>query len=148
MTSAARPTTRRRICISCLNLHPYILYLFFFCMYKISGDKACATAGPPPPHKCGWGPASPNVKCNQGAGEVPLKASSTMASSLEQCKKSCEDTVGCRSVTYFKTGWCAHFSTPCTKTKKNGKAIVERLACKPVPTPCTTHPAPPTSEFA
>ena len=93
-----------------------------------------------PTGNCIWGQASPDVKCNQGAGEVPLKKSSVMASSLEQCKKSCEYAAGCRSVTYFKTKWCAHFSTPCTKTKKSGKAIVERLA-----TPCT--PALTTSEF-
>ena len=93
-----------------------------------------------PTGKCSWGRASQDVKCNQGAGEVPLKKSSVMASSLEQCKKSCEDAAGCRSVTYFKTKWCAHFSTPCTKTKKSGKAVVERMA-----TACT--PAQTTSKF-
>ena len=91
--------------------------------------------------KCTWEQGSTNAKCNQAAGEVALKKSSVMVSSLEQCKKSCEDAAGCRSITYFATGWCAHFSTPCTNTKKSGKAVVQRLAraCKAAQT---------TSEFA
>ena len=76
---------------------------------------------------CIWGQSNKNVKCNQGAGEVPLRESSVRTSSLEECKVSCEYAVGCQSVTYFKTGFCAHFSTPCTNTKKSGKAVVERL---------------------
>merc|ERR1712032_611950 len=42
---------------------------------------------------------------------------------LEQCKTSCEDAEGCQSITYFKTKWCSHYSTSCTNTKKNNKAV-------------------------
>merc|ERR1719174_1247112 len=93
-----------------------------------------------PNGKCIWGQGSANVRCNQAAGEVRLPKSSVMTSSLEKCKKSCEDTAGCRSITYFKTNWCTHFSTPCTNTKGSGMAVVERLVapCKAVRT--TTKP--------
>ena len=89
-----------------------------------------------PAKKCVWGQGSADVKCNQAAGEVRMRKSSVMTSSLEKCKKSCEDTAGCRSITYFKTNWCTHFSTPCTNTKGSGMAGVERLVapCKAVRT--------------
>merc|ERR1712224_434718 len=47
---------------------------------------------------------------------------------LEQCKKSCQDAAACQSITYFSSGWCSHFSTSCTKTKKNNKAVAFRLS--------------------
>ena len=87
---------------------------------------------------CKWGRSSRNAKCKQGAGEVPLRKSSVRTSSLEKCKESCENAPGCQSVTYFKTGFCAHFSTSCTNIKKSRKAVVERLE-----TACTE-----TREFA
>ena len=98
---------------------------------SITTTKSTTTAATT--DECVWGQGSQNAKCNQNAGEVFMRESSVMVSSLDQCKKSCEDAKGCQSVTYFKTGWCAHFSTPCTKTKKS-QAVVERLTtpCKPV----------------
>lgn len=94
------------------------------------------TTTTPAPNGCKWGHSSHNVKCDQSAGEKIMRQSSVTVPSLEECKQSCEDAVGCRSITYFKTGWCAHFSTPCTNIKKSGKAIVERLVvtCKTTPT--------------
>jgi len=85
---------------------------------------------------CKWGRSSRNAKCKQGAGEVPLRKSSVRTSSLEKCKESCENAPGCQSVTYFKTGFCAHFSTSCTNIKKSRKAVVERLE-----TACTETPS-------
>ena len=71
-----------------------------------------------------WEHARPDDQCDTRAGEVPLRKSSAKVSSLSQCKKSGENTAGCQSVTYFNNGWCAHFSTPCSRTKKNKKTVV------------------------
>ena len=71
-----------------------------------------------------WKHARPGDQCDTSAGEVPLRKSSLMTSSLNQCKKSCEDTAGCQSITYFNNGWCAHFSTKCTSTRNNKKTVV------------------------
>ena len=51
-----------------------------------------------------------------------MESSPGKGSSLDDCKQLCEDTVGCQSIAYFTTGWCSHFSTPCTNTKSNSKA--------------------------
>merc|ERR1712032_1420748 len=48
-------------------------------------------------------------------------------SDIAACKKSCENDPGCKSITLFKSGWCSHFSTECTKTKTTNKAIAMRL---------------------
>ena len=56
-----------------------------------------------------------NAKCDTNAGEVYRSQSPGKLSSLESCKKSCQDDTGCQSITYHKSGWCSHFSTPCTK---------------------------------
>merc|ERR1739847_38399 len=54
------------------------------------------------------------------------------ASSLEECKVLCEGAVGCRSVTFFKNGWCTHYSTPCTHTKSSKMGIVAQLIAQPM----------------
>ena len=71
-----------------------------------------------------WKHAVPGDQCDTSAGEVPLRKSSLMTSSLNRCKKACENAAGCQSVTYYNNGWCAHFSTKCTRTKRNTKTVV------------------------
>merc|ERR1712224_172510 len=61
---------------------------------------------------------------------------------LEQCKKSCQDAAACQSITYFSSRWCSHFSTPCTKTKKNNKAVAFRLGPENINTTPVMSPAP------
>ena len=68
------------------------------------------------------------MQCNAGAGEVYQRQSSDKVADIEACKKSCEDDAKCRSITFFwRTKWCSHFSTECTKTKSANKAIAMRL---------------------
>merc|ERR1712032_1789446 len=75
-----------------------------------------------------WTEVGSNVACDGRAGETFLANSPGRVSSLEQCKTSCENAPGCKSITYFKRRWCSHFSTPCTNTKANNKAVALRLS--------------------
>merc|ERR1711866_28662 len=77
-----------------------------------------------------WSSASSNAECDTGAGEAFLNNSPGKVSSLEQCKKTCKNSPSCKSITYFKSRWCSHFSTPCTNTQANKKAMVMRLSPK------------------
>ena len=56
-------------------------------------------------------------ECDTGAGEAYLGSSSTNAATVVACRKSCEDAQECRSTTFFKSGWCSHYSTCCEKRK-------------------------------
>ena len=70
-----------------------------------------------------WREVGSKRVCDVSAGETYLSKSPGKVSNLEECKKTCEDASGCQSITYFKSGWCSHFGTACTKTKKNNKAV-------------------------
>merc|ERR1712048_808985 len=72
-----------------------------------------------------WVKVGDNVECDGFyGGEVYLESSRGKVPTLEACKKACEAAKGCKSITYFKTKWCSHWSTPCAKTKWNKKADV------------------------
>ena len=71
-----------------------------------------------------WREVGSKRVCDVSAGETYLSKSPGKVSNLEECKKTCEDASGCQSITYFKSGWCSHFGTACTKTKKNSKAVI------------------------
>ena len=71
-----------------------------------------------------WREVGSKQICDVNAGETYLSKSPGKVSNLEECKKSCEDASGCQSITYFKSGWCSHFGTACTKTKKNSKVVI------------------------
>merc|ERR1712032_989043 len=85
-----------------------------------------------PTDKYAWGDVLVDAKCDKDAGEVMQKTSSVQASSLEECKTSCEDATGCRSITFFKNGWCAHYSTPCTNIKKSKTGVAVQLIAEPL----------------
>ena len=93
-----------------------------------------------------WVDLGPKTECDTNAGEVFLKSSPGKVSNLEQCKKLCQDTAACQSVTYFKSGWCSHYSTSCAKTKKNTRAtytlrlIADAAISTALPSPPTTKP--------
>jgi len=85
-----------------------------------------------PTDKYTWGHVILAAKCDRNAGEVIQKRSSVQASSLEECKESCEGAVGCRSISFFQNGWCAHYSTPCTNIKKSKTGVVVQLIAEPL----------------
>jgi len=70
-----------------------------------------------------------NQECDQAQGEDYLRDSSSQKSTHEACHKSCKDTKGCQSATFFRSGWCSHYSTCCKKTKFAAAADVMRLSC-------------------
>ena len=71
-----------------------------------------------------WIEIGTKLECNGYAGEVYLESSRGKVPSLTKCKESCEGAPGCKSISYFKSGWCTHWSTPCTKTRWNKKVVV------------------------
>ena len=91
--------------------------------------------------------ARASAECDNRAGEVYLRNSPGKLSSLDLCKKSCQDAAGCRSITYFKSGWCSHYSTSCVTSKWKSKATALRLIASldsttvsdSTPTPNTSH---------
>ena len=74
-----------------------------------------------------WLEVSSNAECDAAAGEVYRSQSPGKVSDIAACQKSCENDAGCKSITFFNSGWCSHFSTECTKTKSTNKAISMRL---------------------
>jgi len=90
------------------------------------GLPPATTTKSPSASKRLWTSAVSNEQCDTRAGEVFLKSSPGKVSSLDKCKHSCEHAGDCRSITYFNSGWCSHFSTSCEKTKTKRKATVLR----------------------
>merc|ERR1711934_706742 len=75
-------------------------------------------------------------QCDFRNGEVFLHKSSRTVGSLTECLLACEATAGCRSVIFFyKTSYCSHVSTACTKTRPSADCI---SFTKPETTPTTT----------
>ena len=84
-----------------------------------------------------WVEVGGNAECDTRSGEVYLKQSPGKVSSLEACQKSCQNAAGCQSITYFRSGWCSHYSTACTKVKRKPGAIAMRLTAAPKTTRTT-----------
>ena len=78
-----------------------------------------------------WQDAGYNKVCDTSKGEVYIKGSPGRLRSgnanFDKCKRTCEDSVECQSITLYKSGWCSHFSTLCKATKWSGKATSARL---------------------
>ena len=105
------------------------------------------------PARQSWRDVAVGVVCDTDAGEKYLDNSPGKGSSLDQCKQSCQNSAECQSITYFNSGWCSHFSTSCTNTKKSKKAASFRLIADSGPTstqdtPTTTTAAPTTTKAA
>ena len=64
------------------------------------------------------------MECDGYDGEVYLESSPGKVPTLAKCKESCERTSKCQTISYFKSGWCSHWSTTCTKTRWNKKVAV------------------------
>ena len=86
-----------------------------------------------------------HAACDTSAGEVYSQTSSKNTPSLQQCKKLCEASTECRSITYFKSGWCSHYSTPCAHIKRHNDAIASQVRRYPVVTPVVNAPTTATS---
>merc|ERR1711939_1006437 len=104
--------------------------------FRLSADSAApsTTATPALTTPTGtdpWGEAGSKSQCDTGAGEEYLANSPGKVSSLDECKELCQGEAACRSITYFtNTRWCSHYSTACTNTKKNNKAVSFRLSAE------------------
>ena len=90
--------------------------------YNPSSALAKVTAAPKPagPSKK-WIRAETKAICDTSAGEVYIKGSPGKLMNAQECQKACEDYPQCKSITFFKSGWCSLFSTACTKTRRAGK---------------------------
>merc|ERR1719486_631563 len=86
-----------------------------------SGQTSSTSSTTPAP-SIKWEQVGTQVECDAAKGESYLKKSSGKVSNIEQCRKSCEDNARCKSITYFKSGFCGHFSTMCTNVVKRSKA--------------------------
>ena len=73
-----------------------------------------------------WVEVGSKIQCDTSAGETYIKTSPGKLPDIEQCKKSCDNSAECQSITYLSTGWCSHYSTPCTNHKSNNKAVSMR----------------------
>merc|ERR1712032_394970 len=69
-----------------------------------------------------------NAECDTKNGEVYLKDSPGRVQSIGVCQQACRGNKQCKSITFFKSGWCSLYSTPCTKIKKKKGAIAMRVA--------------------
>ena len=69
-----------------------------------------------------------SAACDADAGEIYLDQSPGKVGSIETCKSLCEKNADCQSITHFNSGWCSHFSTPCTKTTWSKKSVSMRLS--------------------
>merc|ERR1712226_898691 len=87
-----------------------------------SGSTSPTSSTTPAPSRK-WTQVGTQVECDAAKGELYLKNSSGKVSSIEQCRKSCEDSAGCKSITYFKSGFCGHFSTMCTNVVDRGNVV-------------------------
>merc|ERR1711907_268255 len=83
-----------------------------------------------------WVEVGVNLQCDGYDGEVYLKSSRGKVPTLAACKASCESAKGCESISYFKSGWCSHWASPCKKTKYSNKVVVSlRFTSAPVAVP-------------
>merc|ERR1712048_846369 len=80
-----------------------------------------------------WIEIGVNLECDGYDGEMYLESSRGKVPTLAACKASCESAQGCQSISYFKSGWCSHWGTPCKKTKYNKKVVVSLVFTSDVP---------------
>ena len=63
-----------------------------------------------------WVTVGYDIGCDWNAGEKYLENLQSKVSSVDECKKLCEDADGCQSIIFYYTnGWCSHLSTQCTR---------------------------------
>ena len=72
-------------------------------------------------------PTTKDKECDVANGEVYVPASSAKQADLAACKKTCEDEANCKSISFFRSGWCSHYSTCCKNRKATYKADALQL---------------------
>ena len=92
------------------------MYAYFFCRQAHALIHCTDNPG-------AWKSFGANTECNAGAGEKYRGQSSGQQSSLDLCKQSCQNEAACKSITYYSSGWCSHFSTDCSKSKASSGAV-------------------------
>merc|ERR1712124_222076 len=70
-----------------------------------------------------WQSVGSKITCDASAGEVYMQQSSGKFPDLQACQEACENAAGCQSITFYKRGWCSHYSTPCTQSKSKRSAV-------------------------
>ena len=78
-----------------------------------------------------WGKIGFHTACDTSAGEISLSDSPGKVSTIEVCTRTCEISARCRAITFFKSRWCSHFSTMCTRTKWTKGATAMHLISAP-----------------
>ena len=78
-----------------------------------------------------WVAIGTDAECHLKAGEVYIEQSPGKVADLEACKKSCEAAPACQSITFHRSRWCSHYSTPCSNTKYKKGATAMGLRVKP-----------------
>merc|ERR1712032_215267 len=86
-----------------------------------AGTTAPTTPGTTTP-TVQWEFLGANEECNQLAGEVFMSTSPGNVGSLDACKSTCQAQSQCKSITYFNSGWCSHYSSECTARRATSKA--------------------------
>merc|ERR1712199_88261 len=72
-----------------------------------------------------WIEIGAQLECDgYNGGEVYLESSRGKVPTLAECKASCESAKGCKSISYFKSGWCSYWATPCKKSKWRKKVVI------------------------
>merc|ERR1712224_307526 len=64
-----------------------------------------------------------NAMCDTRAGEKYMGDSPGKLPTVRYCQRACEDNLKCQSITYFRTGWCSFYRTPCTATTWTAQAV-------------------------
>jgi len=80
-----------------------------------------ADAGKPTWQEVGYG-----LACDNTAGEVSLPSPGKV--SLGDCQKACEDLDQCKSITFWPSKWCSHFSTTCDNLVTLSGATAVRIS--------------------
>ena len=109
--------------------------LFFF-LKLVLLFKPCSITS-----ESAWEDAGNDAVCDVSAGEKYLSNSPGAGQTIETCRRTCEDSAECQSITFYNSGWCSHWSTLCAVTKRNDKAKSLRFVLAPTQTatePTTT----------
>ena len=96
------------------------------CTNHKSNNKAVSMRLDTPMNRGTWVDVGSKIECDASAGEIYIDDSPGKLGNIEQCKKSCVYSLECQSITYLNTGWCSHYSTPCTNRRSNNKAVSMR----------------------
>ena len=79
-----------------------------------------------------WVKVGDNLECDGNNGEEYLESPGKFPT-LAACKASCESSAKCKSISYFKSGFCSHWDTGCKSKKYNKNTVVSFRFTSDVP---------------